>query len=95
MTYKLYFVESAKKEWDKLDRPLREQFKKKLTERLECPHIPKDRLTTLENCYKIKLRSSGYRLVYQVEDTDVIVKVITVGKRDKLDVYLRAHHRLN
>jgi mRNA interferase RelE/StbE len=29
MTYKLEFKVSALKEWQKLDRPIREQFKKK------------------------------------------------------------------
>ena len=30
------------------------------------------RLHSLPDCYKIKLRSSGYRLVYQVLDHEVV-----------------------
>ena len=39
MTYELGFLESALKEWRKLDSQTREQFKKKLVERLEAPHV--------------------------------------------------------
>ena len=95
MTYSLAFVESALKEWRKLASPIREQFKKKLAERLEHPHVPAARLHNLPDCYKIKLRSAGYRLVYQVDDKIVLVTVIAVGKRDKQRVYSRAAKRMS
>lgn len=87
MTYSLAFVESALKEWRKLAPPIRDQFKKKLAERLESPRVPSARLHNLPDCYKIKLRSIGYRLVYQVDDKVVVVTVIAVGKRDKNMIY--------
>lgn len=48
----------------------------------------------LPDCYKIKLKSSGYRLVYQVRDAMVIVFVISIGKREKSAVYQAASKRL-
>lgn len=39
MTYELGFKESALKEWKKLDPPIREQFRKKLKERRDNPHV--------------------------------------------------------
>lgn len=45
MTYELEFSEKAWKEWRKLGVDVREQFKKKLQQRLVNPHIPADRLT--------------------------------------------------
>jgi mRNA interferase RelE/StbE len=48
----------------------------------------------MPDCYKIKLRSSGYRLVYQVIDERVVVIVIAVGKRERSDVYDAAKSRL-
>ena len=95
MTYSLAFVESALKEWRKLASPIREQFKKKLAERLEHPRVPAARLHNLPDCYKIKLRSAGYRLVSQVDDKIVLVTVIAVGKRDKQRVYSRAAKRMS
>jgi len=68
MTYSLEFVESALKEWRKLSADIRNQLKNKLSERLTHPHVPASRLHGLPDCYKIKLRASGFRLVYQVHD---------------------------
>ena len=94
MIYKLTFLESAKKEWDNLTPPLQSQLKKKLLQRLETPHVLKDKLSGLSNCYKIKLRSIGYRLVYRVFDDRVVVQVVAVGKRDKSMVYIDAKNRI-
>lgn len=94
MTYSLAFLESAKKEWDALDKAIREQFKKKLKERLKLPRVEKDRLNGMKDCYKIKLRSAGFRLVYQVEDQKVRIVVVAVGKRERNRVYKAASKRI-
>lgn len=93
MSYELQFLPSALKEWRKFGAPLRQQFKKKLAERLIRPHVPADRLHGLELHYKIKLRSAGYRLVYAVNEASITVTVIAVGKRDKGTVYKTAQNR--
>jgi len=93
MSYSLAFVESALKEWRKLAPGIREQLKHKLTERLEQPRVPSARLHSMPDCYKIKLRTAGYRLVYQVDGKVVLVTVIAVGRRDKGLLYLTAKKR--
>jgi mRNA interferase RelE/StbE len=94
MSYSLEFVASALKEWRKLSPGIRDQLKNKLGERLRNPHVPSARLHGLPDCYKIKLRTAGYRLVYQVNDQVVVVTVIAVGKRDKGLVYRLADKRV-
>ena len=94
MSYSLEFRESAWKEWNKLDRPLREQFKAKLLERLDNPRVESSRLSGMPDCYKIKPRAAGYRLVYQVFDERVVVVVVAVGKREDSAVYRKAGKRL-
>lgn len=94
MIYKLLFKTAARKEWYKLDSTIREIFKKRLTERLEKPHNELSRLGGMKNCYKIKLRRLGYRLVYQVRDKELVVVVVAVGKREKNFVYKRAIKRI-
>lgn len=91
--YQLAFKASALKEWKKLAEPIKKQFKKKLAERLEAPRVPSDALSGFNDCYKIKLRSVGYRLVYEVEDETVTVTVVAVGKRERADVYRKAKRR--
>ena len=93
MSYKLKFLPTALKEWKKLDSSIQVQLKKKLKERLEVPHVPGSQLSGFENHYKIKLRASGYRLVYEVIDNELYVLVIAVGKRDKNQVYKKASKR--
>ncbi len=70
------------------------QFKKKLAEVLVQPRVEKARLHGLPDCYKIKLRASGYRLIYQVRDNVVTVFVVAIGKREKEAAYHSANHRL-
>jgi mRNA interferase RelE/StbE len=93
MSYELGFLEDALKEWEKLDATIREQFKTKLAERLAQPRVPSAKLFGHPDRYKIKLRSVGYRLVYEVRDAQLIVVVVAVGKRDKSAVYKAAAKR--
>jgi len=93
MTYRLEFLPSARKEWDKLGTTLRQQFKNKLAQRLEHPRVQADALRGMPDHYKIKLRSAGYRLVYRVEDERVTVIVVAVGKRERSEVYEAARKR--
>ena len=93
MSYKLKFLPTALKEWKKLDTSIRSQLKKKLAERLENPHIPASKLSGFVNHYKIKLRASGYRLVYEAIDDDLVVMVIVIGKREGSKVYEIAKDR--
>ena len=93
-TYKLEFLPSALKEWRKLGATVRNQFAKKLDERLVSPRIPSARLSEFPDCYKIKLRKAGYRLVYRVDDDRIVIIVIAVGKRERSEVYSIAAQRV-
>ena len=94
MPFRLRFHALALQEWQALDSSIRESFKKKLAERLENPRVPAAALRGMPDCYKIKLLSLGYRLVYRVDAQEVFVTVIAAGKRDKARVYGAARQRL-
>jgi len=93
MSYRLRFHKLALKEWKRLDSTLRDQFKKKLAERLKKPRVPSAALSGMPDCYKIKLRSAGYRLIYRVDDGILYVTVITIGKRARFAAYRSAKKR--
>ncbi len=93
MTFKLKSLPSALKEWKKLDHFIQVQLKKKLSERSTNSHVPGSSLSGFEDHYKIKLRSSGYRMVYEVIEKEVVVLVIAVAKREKNRDYKRAQQR--
>lgn len=93
MSYELEFLEVALGEWKRLDGSIKDQFKKKLAERLAEPRVPSAKLTGHSDRYKIKLRSLGYRLVYEVQDKRLVVLVVAVGKRERSTVYKAAESR--
>lgn len=93
MSYELEFLEEALAEWLRLDGSVKAQFKKKLAERLVEPRLPAAKLSGHPDRDKIKLRSIGYRLVYEVQDGRLTVLVVAIGKRDKNAVYKVAEGR--
>jgi mRNA interferase RelE/StbE len=65
---------------------VRNKIEKTLERRLQNPFIESAALSgDLAGCYKIK--SSGIRLVYKVAQSELILLVISVGKRDGGESY--------
>lgn len=95
MAYRLKFLPEALEEWRALDGSIKTLLRNALKKRLERPGLPGSMLhADLRNCYKIKLKKSGYRLVYAVEDEVLVVLVLAVGKREDLAAYRQALNRL-
>lgn len=93
MSYELAIHPGAEKEWARLDGSVKKRFKEKLpTERLETPRVPKDALRELPDCYKIKISTPQYRLVYHVDDERRLVTIVSVASRE--DVYEELAQRL-
>ena len=61
-------------------------------ERLSDPRVPAAKLYGSKDPFKIKLRSEGYRLVYEVREERLVV-VVAVGKRERHAVYKVAEKR--
>ena len=89
-TYKVVFLKRAQKAFDKLDSTIRSQISRKLLQRCTNPRVPRDTLSGMKDCYNIKLRASGFRVVYQVQDAKVVILVISVGKREREESYREA-----
>jgi mRNA interferase RelE/StbE len=93
--YRLKFVPDAWREWQALDGSIKQVLKPLLAKRLQNPHVPGSLLhRELAGCYKIKLLKQGYRLVYVVEDDELIVLVLSVGKREDSAAYSAAKNRI-
>jgi mRNA interferase RelE/StbE len=90
--YEVEWDPKALKELRKLDGAVRLQFLRKLQERQSHPRVPAA-LHGLKDCYKIKLRGAGYRLVYRVEDERIVILVLAIGKRERSSVYEQAGKR--
>ena len=92
--YKLKFLPEALKEWHQLDGSIKLIFRKVLKKRLIQPKVPGSELHgDLKDCYKIKLLKHGYRLVYTIEDQELVVLVLAVDKRENSIAYQSALFR--
>ncbi len=75
----------ALKDFQKLDGSIKSEFKKILRKRLQYPVVEKHRLHgDYKGHFKIKLKSSAYRLIYRVLDEELVIIVVEVGRRDKI-----------
>ena len=91
--YELAIHPGAEKEWAKLDGSIKRRFKEKLVkERLKHPHVVKDALRELPDCYKIKITTPQFRLIYHVNDAKRLLTILSVASRD--DVYEELRNRL-
>ena len=88
--YKVVFRPRAKKRFDRLDSAIQRQIVKKLKERQITPRVPGDALRKLPNCYKVKVKSRGIRLVYQVHDHVLVLLVLSIGAREGEEAYHEA-----
>jgi len=91
--YDLAIHPDAEKEWEKLDGSIKRRFKEKLAkERLKHPCVVKDALRELPDCYKIKITTPQFRLIYHVSDSKLLLTILSVASRD--DVYEELRMRL-
>lgn len=93
MSYELAIHPEAGREWAKLDGSVKKRFKEKLEkERLITPRVAKDALRELADCYKIKITTQQYRLIYHVNDETRLLTILSVATRE--DVYDELKGRL-
>jgi len=78
-----------------LDGSVKTVLRKALKKRLLQPRLPGAELHgDLKDCYKIKLLKQGYRLVYQIDNGELVVLVLAVDKREDMLAYRSALQRL-
>ena len=84
--YSLNFLNSAKKEFKKLDSVAQKSIKEKLILLVENPEILKNNIKALKGEYKgkFRLRINQYRVVFQVKDEELIIIVVRVGHRKEV-----------
>ena len=95
--YKLKFHPLAKKDLEKLDKSNQILFTKKLKQILLSPEIWKN-LWNINNINlswykKVYFNSKKMRIVYKVENNELIIYVISIWKRENMKVYKDALKR--
>lgn len=80
--YEVRFTEKSRKLWRKLDWKLKLEFSKKFEKIKINPEIKKNKLSWSKFKYKIKLKESWYRLIYEVKKEEILILVLNVWKRE-------------
>jgi len=95
--YAYKFHPDAKKELSKLNNSVQILFTKTLKKILKSPELGQDLgnknnmdLTGLKKMY---FDNKRYRVVYEIIEQEVIIHIIAIGKRDKMEVYEKAGER--
>jgi mRNA interferase RelE/StbE len=90
LIYEVVFRPKAAKAFKKLDPTLQRQVAQKLSERKANPKVLADSVREIPSAYKIKLRASGFRLIYLVRDAQLVILVLSIGKREREEAYVDA-----
>jgi len=95
--YDFKFHPEAKKELKKLNKSVQILFTKALKKILKSPELGVDlghkHNFDLSGCKKMYFDHKRYRIVYQIVEDEIVVYLIAIGKRDKMDVYEKASER--
>ncbi|MBC8183518.1 type II toxin-antitoxin system RelE/ParE family toxin [candidate division KSB1 bacterium] len=98
MKYKVKFIPSARKDFDKLDGRRKILVAKQLVKLENNPFAGKELGNKagidLTGYYKLYADKKKIRIVYAVIEERVIVKIIAIGERDELAVYREAAKRI-
>ena len=81
MPFRVEFTELAADKYRKLDKTTQDRIVKKLCEVAE---NPKRHMTSLRNIGAFKIRVGDYRLIADVDWTEEVVYVLTLGHRSTI-----------
>jgi len=96
--YEYKFHPEAEKELKKLNKSVQILFTKTLKKILTSPELGLDlgkkNNIDLSGLKKMYFDHKRYRVVYQVLEEEIVIHLIAIGKRDKMEVYEKAGERV-
>ena len=96
--YDYKFHPEAEKELAKLNRSVQILFTKALKKILKSPELGLDlgnkNSLDLSGLKKMYFDNKRYRIVYEVFEEEILIHLVAIGKRDKMDVYKKAGERV-
>ena len=92
-SYKIFYSSDVvKKDLPKLDNKIKEIIKKKIEKLMIEPGLGLPLRGKLAKLYKLKV--SKYRVLYQIDNYNLQILVIAIGKRDNSIIYKLAEKRI-
>ena len=97
--YDYKFHPEAQKELSKLNKSIQILFTKTLKKILTSPELGIDlgnkNNLNLSGLKKMYFDHKRYRIVYQILEEEIVIHLLAIGKRDKMEVYEKAEERVN
>ena len=98
MPYKVVLTALAAQDFRTLDGSVKEQVARQLRKLEATPflgeHLGNRGGLDLTGYYKLYAARKAIRIVYRIVETDVIVEVVAIGKREDFEVYRKAFKRI-
>ena len=95
--YSYKFHPEAEKELEKLNHSVQILFVKVLKKIIKSPQLGEDlgnkNNLELAGLKKMYFDNKRYRVVYEVIENEVMICIVAIGKRDKMEVYQKASER--
>lgn len=82
--YRLIIMKSADKTLRKLPRNDARRIQAKLIQLAEDPYAPNNNVTKLQNRDSYRLRVGDWRVIYEINDAQVIIYVVKIGPRGQV-----------
>jgi len=97
MRFTVLLIQEAKKDFEKLDGSIKKQILKKLILLETNPFLGKPLGNRagmdLIGYYKLYAYKRKIKIIYEIQDEALIIRVISIGKREDFTVYLQAFLR--
>ena len=87
MMYKIELKISARKYLKKIDSNLRKKILRKIEDLKENPLLGQVLKYDLKNLRKLYFQNKKIRIIYRVENKALIIEIISIGKRNKSEIY--------
>ena len=86
MSYKIEFLQKAKRDLKKVDRVMQVVIKEKIITLAENPEVLKTNIKPLKGEFKNKfrLRVRDYRVIFQIENQTVTILIVAIGHRKEV-----------
>jgi mRNA interferase RelE/StbE len=98
LSYKVFLQEAAADDFRSLDGSVKKLVAKQLKKLETSPHLEEPlgnlRGLDLTGYYKMYAVHKSIRIVYRIIEQEIIVEVISIGKRADFEVYVEAAKRL-
>jgi mRNA interferase RelE/StbE len=95
--YVYKFHPEAKVELSKLNHSVQILFAKTLKKILKSPELGQElgnkNNMNLSGLQKMYFDNKKYRVVYEVIENEILIHIVAIGKRDKMEVYQKASER--